>query len=113
MFVQSIVLFIKIGKGTLAPWKPTQNIVVRGLYRHVRNPMIIGVNLLLLSEVLLLKSGNLLLWQLSFFALNHIYFISKEEPDLGRRFGDEYLIYCKNVPRWIPRLKAWRPEDEH
>ncbi len=112
LFIQSLNLFIKIGKGTLAPWNPTQNIVVKGLYRHVRNPMLIGVNLLLFAEALLFRSGNIMLFMCVFFILNHFHFIFKEEPDLVKRFGKEYQTYCKNVPRWIPLLKAWRPEDE-
>jgi protein-S-isoprenylcysteine O-methyltransferase Ste14 len=42
-----------------------------------------------------------------FFAINHVYFILSEEPGLEKRFGQEYLEYKKNVPRWIPRLKPW------
>ena len=31
-----------------------------------------------------------------------------EEPTLRRKFGVEYEQYCKNVHRWVPRLRAWR-----
>src|SRR4051812_29833438 len=37
------------GKGTLAPWSPTQNLVVVGLYRYSRNPMYVSVLLILLG----------------------------------------------------------------
>jgi protein-S-isoprenylcysteine O-methyltransferase Ste14 len=30
-----------------------------------------------------------------------------EEPTLQKMFGAEYAEYCKNVPRWIPRMRAW------
>ena len=110
LFVKSIDLFIRIGKGTLAPWNPTRHIVVKSLYRYMRNPMLLGVNLILLGEALLFRSGHLLIWNLSFLILNHFYFIYKEEPDLEKRFGEEYLEYCRNVPRWIPRLSGWYPE---
>src|SRR5262245_44470319 len=40
LMVATIRLFVTVGKGTLAPWDPTQRLVVRGVYRHVRNPMI-------------------------------------------------------------------------
>ncbi|MHA2314349.1 MAG: methyltransferase family protein [Candidatus Hermodarchaeia archaeon] len=39
--------------------------------------------------------------------MNHIWFIKREEPDLERRFGDEYRQYKRNVPRWIPRRSPW------
>ena len=34
-------------------------------------------------------------------------FVFDEEPALRRTFGKEYQFYCANVPRWIPRLRAW------
>src|SRR5208337_4533440 len=42
LMVATIRLFVTVGKGTLAPWEPTQRLVVQGVYRHVRNPMISG-----------------------------------------------------------------------
>lgn len=111
LFIQSIILFVKIGKGTLAPWNPTRKIVVKGLYRHMRNPMICGVCGILLAEAFLFKSIIILSWSLFFLLLNHVYFILKEEPDLIKRFGAEYQEYKDNVPRWIPRLRGWKPEE--
>ena len=112
LFTQSILLFIKIGNGTLAPWNPTKKLVVKSLYRHVRNPMILGVVIILLAESFLLKSAYILAWAILFFFINCIYFIFKEEPDLEKRFGEEYRDYKKNVPRWLLRIKGWRPEED-
>lgn len=53
LMVATIRLFVMVGKGTLAPWKPTHRLVVQGVYRHVRNPMISGVILVLIGEALL------------------------------------------------------------
>src|SRR5262245_41629730 len=53
LVVLTISLFFKYGEGTLAPWTPTQQLVVRGIYRHVRNPMISGVCGVLLGEAVL------------------------------------------------------------
>lgn len=113
LFVQSINLFIKIGKGTLAPWNPTKKLVVKSLYRYMRNPMILGVFLILLAESFLFTSSAILVWSFIFILINHLYFILKEEPDLLKRFGSEYKEYTKNVPRWLPRLKGWKPENHH
>ena len=110
LLIKSIVLFIKIGKGTLAPWQPTQKLVVKSLYQYTRNPMILGVLSILFSEALLLNSLAILIWMLLFFLINTIYFIKKEEPDLEKRFGKEYLVYKRNVPRWFPRSTPWKPE---
>lgn len=107
LMYRTISLFAAVGKGTLAPWDPTQRLVVRGPYRHVRNPMISGVLFILLGEAALLGSLPLLFWFLAFFALNAIFIPLIEERDLERRFGEDYREYKRGVPRWIPRLSPW------
>jgi protein-S-isoprenylcysteine O-methyltransferase Ste14 len=102
-----IWFFMKIGQGTLAPWSPTRKLVIVGPYRQVRNPMISSVLVVLLGESIAFGSIGIFLWFLLFFGINHVYFVSSEEPGLEKRFGDEYRIYKKNVPRWIPRLRPW------
>jgi protein-S-isoprenylcysteine O-methyltransferase Ste14 len=62
LMAATIWLFVTVGKGTLAPWNPTQKLVVQGVYRHVRNPMISGVMLVTLGEVCLSASLPLLVW---------------------------------------------------
>jgi protein-S-isoprenylcysteine O-methyltransferase Ste14 len=117
LMYQTISLFATVGEGTLAPWDPPQNLVVRGVYRYVRNPMISGVLFILLGEATLLGSLPLLVWFLIFFAVNATYIPLLEERQLASRFGGEYLAYKRNVPRWIPRFRPWtlqpdnRPED--
>ncbi|MFQ5716127.1 MAG: methyltransferase family protein [Nitrospinales bacterium] len=101
--------FVRIGKGTLAPWKPTQNLVVKGPYRHVRNPMISGAFLVLLAEALLLQSLPVGGWAFVFMVANAVYIPLSEEKALEKRFGEEYRRYKKNVPRWFPRLTPWFP----
>ena len=103
----TILLFINIGKGTLAPWSPTKKLVIIGPYRHVRNPMVASVIIILLGQSIAFGSTWIFIWFLLFFGINHIYFLNSEEPALERRFGGEYLTYKKNVPRWIPRLRPW------
>ena len=103
----TIGLFVTVGKGTLAPWNPPQKLVVRGVYRHVRNPMITGVLCILLGESVFFGSLPLLGLFAFGLILNLIYIPLSEEPGLARRFGDDYLLYKKNVPRWIPRLTPW------
>jgi protein-S-isoprenylcysteine O-methyltransferase Ste14 len=104
----TIASFIRIGRGTLAPWSPTRKLVVEGLYAHVRNPMILGVLIVLLGEALAAASWRILAWALVFFLINTLYFVVSEEPGLERRFGEEYRRYKMNVPRWMPRLRPWR-----
>jgi protein-S-isoprenylcysteine O-methyltransferase Ste14 len=99
----TVALFAGVGRGTLAPWDPTSRLVVRGPYRHVRNPMISGVLAVLLGEAALFGSLALLAWFACVFAVNAVYFVLVEEPGLRRRFGAEYEAYAARVPRWLPR----------
>jgi protein-S-isoprenylcysteine O-methyltransferase Ste14 len=103
LFTQTALLFAHAGKGTLAPWDPTRQLVITGPYRRTRNPMITAVAAILLGEVALLGSPSLIVYLLAFFAINHAYFILSEEPRLAERFGDPYRRYKQAVPRWIPR----------
>jgi protein-S-isoprenylcysteine O-methyltransferase Ste14 len=109
LLVETIHLFAQVGQGTLAPWDPPRQLVVRGVYRYVRNPMISGVLFMLLGEAVLLGSAALLAWFLLALVINTMYFKLSEEPELVRRFGQEYITYRANVPMWIPRTRPWDP----
>ena len=100
-----ISLFVRVGKGTLAPWDPTSNLVAVGPYRYTRNPMITGVATILTGEAVVVGSWRLALWALTFILFNHVYFLLVEEPGLEQRFGESYLEYKRAVPRWIPRAR--------
>jgi protein-S-isoprenylcysteine O-methyltransferase Ste14 len=108
LFVYTVFLFKTIGYGTLAPWSPTQKLIVDGPYQYCRNPMITGVFFMLLGEGMMLYSVNVLIWAVAFFVINTVYFIFIEERELLQRFGGDYLKYKKHVPRWIPRLTPYR-----
>ena len=107
LMIATIRLFVKVGKGTLAPWEPPQRLVVQGVYRHVRNPMISGVLFVLLGESMITASLPLFCWFAIAGAINALYIPLSEEPGLIKRFGDDYLTYKGHVPRWIPRLTPW------
>ncbi len=104
----TMLLFAQIGKGTLAPWAPTKKLVVSGPYSHVRNPMLSGIIIMLFGESLIFSSWGIFAWGVLFFIINTFYFIFSEEVGLEKRFGDEYALYKKNVPRWIPRIRPWK-----
>jgi protein-S-isoprenylcysteine O-methyltransferase Ste14 len=110
LLIWTVVLFDRVGKGTLGlgpvMGEPV-HLVVRGPYRHVRNPMITGVLCILLGEAAVTGSGALLAWFAIFSAFQMIVIPFWEEPHLVKRFGSEYVDYHRNVPRWIPRISAW------
>jgi protein-S-isoprenylcysteine O-methyltransferase Ste14 len=107
LMIATIRLFVTVGKGTLAPWDPPQRLVVRGVYRHVRNPMISGALCVLLGETLIAASLPLFRWFLIFAFIHGTYIPLLEEPLLVKRFGEDYSTYRQNVPRWIPRVTPW------
>lgn len=109
LFAASLRRFAMDGRGTLAPWDPPRALVVRGPYRHVRNPMIAGVVLILVGESLVLRSSVHAAWAAIFLAANLVVIPLVEEPRLRARFGQAYDIYCRHVPRMIPRLRPWDP----
>jgi len=109
LFAASLHRFVTEGHGTLAPWDPPRELVVRGPYRFVRNPMISGVLFLLFGESLLLLSWPHAEWATTFLVINAIYIPLFEEPSLERRFGEAYREYCRHVRRFLPRLHPWVP----
>lgn len=103
----AMTLFWRHGNGTPAPWDPPKNLVIRGPYRHVRNPMISGVVFLLVAEALFFRSGAIGYWAAVFFVGNSLCFPLVEEKGLEQRFGEDYRRYKANVPRWIPSVRPW------
>ena len=96
--------FARSGRGTLSPVDPPRELVVRGLYRYVRNPMYLSVTMVVFGEVLLTGSRGLFLyWAIWFIGVN-LFVMGYEEPTLRRRFGDSYDVYRRDVHRWIPKL---------
>lgn len=104
----SVLTFARYGEGTPAPWDPPTKFVARGPYCFVRNPMILGVFLLLLGEAVQFRSVPLFAWLAIVLAGNLLYIPLIEEKGLEQRFGSTYSEYKKRVPRWIPRGTALR-----
>lgn len=96
--------FTFTGRGTPAPIDPPKELVVKGLYRYVRNPMYVGITLILLGEALLFEAAVLFLYAGLLLVCAHLFIVYYEEPTLRRLFGASYESYCKSVSRWTPRL---------
>lgn len=98
--------FLAQGRGTPAPIDPPKELVAAGFYRYVRNPMYVGIFLILLGHFLWFKYLWLLVYLAVVFLLFHLFVTLYEEPTLKRKFGASYENYLKKVPRWIPRIRA-------
>jgi len=98
--------FAAIGRGTPAPIDPPKRLIVCGLYRYVRNPMYVGVLSILAGEWLLYPSLPLLVYAAIIFTMLQAFVLFHEEPALRRKFGESYDAYCREVNRWLPRLRS-------
>jgi protein-S-isoprenylcysteine O-methyltransferase Ste14 len=108
MLLDSFARFAFQGLGTPAPVFPTRRLVVTGLYRHVRNPMYVGVIAVIVGQGLLFGNRRVLEYGALVWLAFYLFVLSYEEPNLRRTFGDEYREFCRNVPRWLPQLKPWK-----
>ena len=100
--------FAVTGRGTPAPIDPPKRLVVRGLYRHVRNPMYLGVLLVVAAWAAVSGSGRVVEYGLGVAVVFHLFVVLVEEPLLRHRFGASYEAYCRAVSRWLPG-RAYRP----
>ena len=92
------------GLGTPAPIAPTKFLVTTALHRYVRNPMYIGVALVIVGESVIFRSLHLVLYAAAMLTIAHTFVVLYEEPALRRQFGDSYDEYVRTVPRWVPKL---------
>lgn len=102
LVLETTTRFALQGRGTPAPWAPPERFVERGSYRFVRSPMYLGVLLLIVGQALLLGREILFLWAGGAWLMFTAILVFYEEPQLRRRFGDDYEDYTRRVRRWLP-----------
>jgi protein-S-isoprenylcysteine O-methyltransferase Ste14 len=113
VLLHAFVEFAWHGRGTPSPSAPTERLVVRGAYRHVRNPMYVAVLALVLGQALLFTSWGLSAYLVVLGLTVHAFVRTYEEPTLREAYGSTYEDFCENVPRWRPRLTPWRGAARH
>lgn len=97
--------FLVQGRGTPAPIDPPKELVATGFYRYVRNPMYVGILLILIGHFLWFEFIWLILYAALAFLIVHLFVTLYEEPTLRKKFGASYEEYLRRVPRWIPRFR--------
>jgi protein-S-isoprenylcysteine O-methyltransferase Ste14 len=110
--VHAFVQFARAG-GTPVPLAPTQRLVVTGFHRFVRNPMYIGLIVVIVGQALLFGSLSLVVYAVIVWVVTASFVRWYEEPSLTRQYAHEYQAYRHNVRAWIPRLRPWRPTRDH
>jgi protein-S-isoprenylcysteine O-methyltransferase Ste14 len=86
---------------TIKPFEQSSTVVKAGVFSFSRNPMYLGMNLILLGVGVLLGSAAPFIVIPIFAWLMTILFIVKEEASLETQFGEDYLDYKRRVRRWL------------
>jgi protein-S-isoprenylcysteine O-methyltransferase Ste14 len=103
--IWSSVTFSAKGSGTTIPFEPTQNLIIEGPYRYIRNPMMLGTLIVVAGLTLLLASCMLLIFLCMHIVVDTLYVAKVEEKEMEIRFGQAYLDYKARVPSCFPRLR--------
>jgi len=106
VLLESFIRFALDGLGTPAPILPTRNLVIRGSYRYVRNPMYLAAEAIVLGQGIFFGNWSVIVYGLIVWLVAYVFVLLYEEPTLRKSFGVEYDAYCASVPRWMPRLPA-------
>ncbi|RQG94605.1 methyltransferase family protein [Natrarchaeobius chitinivorans] len=96
--------FAAEGSGTPSPSDEPDDLVTGGLYDHVRNPMYVGVLLVVVGQALRYRSVSVLWWAAGCWLGFHNRVLEYEEPHLAEKHGERYDQYREAVPRWLPRI---------
>lgn len=107
LYFHTVWRFSDEGGGTPAPADEPDELVIGGMYAHVRNPMYIGVILIVLGQALLYRSTHVLWWAIGCWLGFHHRVADWEEPHLREKHGEAYERYCQEVSRWMPRIWPW------
>src|SRR5919199_897844 len=107
VLAHTVIRFVVEGLGTPAPVAPTQNLVVGGLYRFVRNPMYVAVIAIILAQAAILGRPVLLVYAAIFWVVVASFVRFYEEPTLAERYGAQYAAYRRAVRAWWPRVTPW------
>jgi protein-S-isoprenylcysteine O-methyltransferase Ste14 len=91
--------FRRIGTN-VPPWKPTLNLAVGGVYAHVRNPMYVGMGLIIAGLAIVFASDWTLFLLVPAALMLHFGVVLREEKYLEAKFGDTYRRYRERVPRY-------------
>jgi len=102
IYLRCVWDFAVIGRGTPAPIDAPRVLVVRGLYRYVRNPIYVGVLTIVLGWAVSFGSLWILIYAVALALAFHLFVVGVEEPSIRRQFGESYERYCHQVGRWRP-----------
>jgi len=104
IIIRCCIDMVRTGGGTPAHMDPPKQLLMTGLYRHIRNPIYLGALLALIGHILWSGSDWVTAYFFCYIVAFHVLIVVFEEPILRRKYGRMYEEYLSHVPRWIPRF---------
>lgn len=86
---------------TVKPFQESNALIVNGVFKFTRNPMYLGMTLILLGESILLGTLSTFIIPVLFLLIMQYRFIKTEESMLKETFGEEYIKYQQCTRRWM------------
>src|ERR1041384_1978765 len=83
------------------PTKPSTTVVMHGVYRFTRNPMYLGMTILLIGGAVWLNTAWILILLVPALAVMRWHVIAREEAYLEEKFGEPFRDYKRRVRRWL------------
>ncbi|MBS3091032.1 isoprenylcysteine carboxylmethyltransferase family protein [Candidatus Pacearchaeota archaeon] len=92
---------LKKEKTSVKIYEIPNKLITSGFFGISRNPIYLGMTLILFGVAILLGSVVTFIFPIIFIILTDIFVVRKEEEVLRKRFGIAYVEYCKKVRRWV------------
>lgn len=100
LLTTAIVWFAREG---VKPYPPIERVVTTGPYAYVRNPMYVGVVMVMVGQGLLFGSLPVFVYGVAWLTAFAIFVRTIDDPFIIKRIGQPYHEYLESVPEWIPR----------
>jgi protein-S-isoprenylcysteine O-methyltransferase Ste14 len=104
----SVIGYAYIKRGGRGKRVYAADLVTDGIFGLCRNPLYVGNLLICLGTFLMHGSPVVLILGTAFYVIVYQCIVLAEEAYLAAKFGDAYRAYCRDVPRWIPKLGGFR-----
>ena len=101
LYLHTAFQFGTEGDGTPSPTDEPEELVTGGIYAYSRNPMYVGVLLVILGQALRRRNLAVVWWAAGMWLGFHNRVVGYEEPHLAEKHGEAYEEYCERTPRWF------------
>ena len=92
---------MKVYSTTVKPGKESETLIENGVFKFSRNPMYLGMAMILIGIAIILGSLSPFIVVIIFVYLIKNFFIKVEESMLEKKFEKKWINYKNNTRRWI------------